>query len=70
MIVLSGMSNEAQMHDNLSYMKEFRPLSEAEQRVIRRRGRGARKNDQSPAPAASTVPRAARLASTSRSFLP
>lgn len=34
MIVLSGMSNEAQMADNLSYMKEFKPLDEQEQQVI------------------------------------
>ncbi len=34
--VLSGMSNIAQMEDNLSYMKEFKPLSEAEQAVIGR----------------------------------
>jgi predicted aldo/keto reductase-like oxidoreductase len=33
--VLSGMSNIAQMQDNLSYMKEFRPLDEKEQAVIR-----------------------------------
>ena len=33
--VLSGMSNLAQMEDNLSYMKDFRPLSDAEQAVIR-----------------------------------
>ncbi len=35
MIVLSGMSNEAQMKDNLSYMRDFQPLSEAEQQTIR-----------------------------------
>ena len=34
--VLSGMSSLAQMEDNLSYMKDFRPLSEAEEAVIRR----------------------------------
>ena len=32
--VLSGMSNVAQMEDNLSYMKNFRPLDEQEQAVI------------------------------------
>ncbi len=32
--VLSGMSNLAQMEDNLSYMKEFKPLTPAEQQVI------------------------------------
>lgn len=34
--VLSGMSNVEQMKDNLSYMKNFQPLSQAEQEVIRR----------------------------------
>ena len=32
--VLSGMSDMAQMEDNLSYMKEFKPLSEEEMAVI------------------------------------
>lgn len=32
--VLSGMSNTAQMEDNLSYMKDFRPLNEEEQKII------------------------------------
>ena len=33
--VLSGMSNVAQMEDNLSYMKNFRPLDEEEQEAVR-----------------------------------
>ena len=33
--VLSGMSDVSQMRDNLSYMKEFKPLSEGERNVIR-----------------------------------
>ncbi len=32
--VLSGMSNIEQMRDNLSYMKDFRPLSIEEQKVL------------------------------------
>lgn len=32
--VLSGMSTLAQMEDNLSYMKDFKPLDEEEQNVI------------------------------------
>ena len=34
--VLSGMSDLAQMDDNLSYMRDFKPLSEEEQLVIKR----------------------------------
>ena len=34
--VLSGMSNIGQMKDNLSYMKDFKPLTEAEKGVIMR----------------------------------
>ena len=32
--VLSGMSDTAQMEDNLSYMKKFQPLNEEEQKLI------------------------------------
>lgn len=34
--VLSGMSNVAQMEDNLSYMKDFKPLNAEEQAAIRK----------------------------------
>ena len=32
--MLSGMSNVEQMEDNISYMKEFHPLTEKEQKVV------------------------------------
>lgn len=35
-MVLSGMSDMDQMLDNISYMKEFQPLNEEEQAIIRR----------------------------------
>ena len=34
MMVLSGMSNLEQMEDNLSFMRDFQPLSEEEQQVV------------------------------------
>lgn len=34
--VLSGMSNLEQMEDNLSYMRNFKPLSDSEKEVVRR----------------------------------
>ena len=36
MVVLSGMSTEEQMADNLSYMKDFKPLNKEEQKTIAR----------------------------------
>lgn len=34
MMVLSGMSNLKQMHDNLSYMKNFKPLNDKELKAV------------------------------------
>lgn len=36
MVVLSGMSTKDQMEDNISYMKDFCPLSEQEQETVRK----------------------------------
>ena len=46
--VLSGMSNIEQMEDNLSYMKEFRPLSDEERDVMRRAQAALAEIDQIP----------------------
>ena len=35
MMVLSGMSNLEQMQDNISYMKDFKPLSDTEQAAVK-----------------------------------
>lgn len=37
-MVLSGMSNMDQMNDNLSYMKDFRPLNEEETKMVLKAG--------------------------------
>ena len=46
--VLSGMSSIEQMRDNISYMKDFRPLSEAEQEVIRQAQRVLNESESIP----------------------
>ena len=35
MMVLSGMNDMAQMQDNLSFMKDFQPLSTKEQEAVK-----------------------------------
>ena len=46
--VLSGMSSLEQAKDNISYMKNFRPLSEAEQAVIRQAQRVLNESESIP----------------------
>lgn len=36
LVVLSGMSTEAQLHDNVSYMKDFKPLTEEEHGIVKK----------------------------------
>ncbi|MDE6733728.1 MAG: aldo/keto reductase [Oscillospiraceae bacterium] len=47
-IVLSGMSDEAQMADNLATMKDFKPLSDEEQAAIAKAREALAKTDQIP----------------------
>ena len=46
--VLSGMSDLEQMRDNLSYMKDFRPLNEEEREVIRQAQRVLEESESIP----------------------
>lgn len=48
MMVLSGMSNVAQMENNLSYMKEFKPLTPYEEGVIEAATRVYKQQDMIP----------------------
>lgn len=48
MVVLSGMSNVAQMEDNLSYMREFTPLSATERDAVARASRALAAVEQVP----------------------
>ena len=43
-MVLSGMSDMAQMLDNLSYMQEFRPLSKQEEEAVKEVANAFREN--------------------------
>ena len=48
MTVLSGMSDLAQMDDNLSYMKNFKPLNSAEQETIKKAQKALEKDKSIP----------------------
>ena len=48
MMVLSGMSSMEQMNDNISFMKEFEPLSEAEREAVKKVCRIFREQDLIP----------------------
>lgn len=47
-MVLSGMSDQAQMEDNLSYMKEFKPFTDAEYAAVAKVRELLRKMEQIP----------------------
>ncbi|MBQ8162519.1 MAG: aldo/keto reductase [Clostridia bacterium] len=51
--VLSGMSNIGQMQDNLSYMRNFQPLNDEEQEIIRKAQRILKKSSTIPCTACS-----------------
>lgn len=53
--VLSDMNNIKQMEDNLSYMKDFQPLTDAEQKVIKKVQTVLTEDKSIPAPPAGTV---------------
>ena len=68
--VLSGMSNLEQMKDNLSYMKDFRPLNEEEQTAIKKAQEAFHGIKSIPCTACHTVrrdvPRKSRFPKSSR----
>lgn len=57
--VLSGMSNVEQMQDNLSYMKDFKGLSAAEEATLKQAQEALAKFRSFPALPATTAPRSA-----------
>ena len=61
--VLSGMSNVEQMEDNLSYMKEFRKLTAAQEETIKKAQEALAKIRLSPARPATIARRSVRRTS-------
>lgn len=57
--VLSGMSNVEQMQDNLSYMKDFKGLTAAEEATLKEAQEALAKFRSFPVPPATTAPRSA-----------